>query len=401
MIDQPALFGGPPEFSEELPVTRPTLPPAAEVLTDAASLLETGMLTNGRQVAQFEEECAAYLGVGHVVAVSSCTTGLMLVLRCLGLAGEVLLPAFTFCATAHAVAWNGLAPAFVDSEPDTFNLSARTLLRQDLRRPAAILAVHVFGNPCPMDELEQVAAEWGVPLVVDAAHAFGARYPGGAMVGTRGAAEVFSLSPTKVLAVGEGGLVATSDGRLAERVRLARNYANTPDYDSLFPGLSGRMEEFNALLGRANLTRVEQYLAARERLVALYRTELGEVPGLRFQAVPPGSRSTYKDLGVYVKPERFGLTRDELALFLARENVSTRKYFHPPLHRLSAYAGRPTAPGELETAEDLARNMLCLPLFSHLSAEAVSRVAGCVKSAHRRADEVRRVLRLGSGGNLP
>ncbi|MHB1125661.1 MAG: DegT/DnrJ/EryC1/StrS family aminotransferase [Bacillota bacterium] len=390
MINKPAILGGTPEFAEEIPMTRPTLANEKEILEQARAVLASGMLTNHEFVRQFEDKCSQYLGVKHTVAVSSCTIGLMLVMKCLDLSGEVLVPSFTFSATVHAIAWNGLKPVFVDCQPDTFNVSVKDIEQAITTKTAALVGVHIFGNPCPGEGIEMMASEHGIPVIYDAAHGFGARYISGNMVGSGGSAEVFSLSPTKVLVAGEGGLVTTNNDDLATKLRLARNYGNTAGYDSPFSGLNGRMTEFNALIGLTNLERIGECLSARSRLASTYQEALAGIPGLRFQQVLPGARSIYKDLAIYVEPKNFGLSRDELGEFLKLENIYTKKYFYPPTHHLSAYTAHTDRSWSLPVTEDLSSRMLCIPLFSHMSLEHVERIAGCIRSAHRHSPEVHR-----------
>jgi dTDP-4-amino-4,6-dideoxygalactose transaminase len=252
---------------------------------------------------------------------------------------------------------------------------------------SAILSVHTFGVPSDVDSLAELGRGYGIPVVVDAAHAFGSRYPDGSAVGSKGLAEVFSLSPTKPLSAGEGGLVTTHDGRLAGRLRLAREYGNAGDYDSRLVGLNGRMTEMQALLGRANLRHFPDRLAGRQRLVERYRKNLTGLPGVGFQEVPRGASSVYKDFAISVDPTGFGLSRDQLARCLAVENVATRPYFCPPVHRQTAYREvRPTVP--LDTSERLAVSLLTLPLYSHMEVDLVDGISEAVASIQAHAEQI-------------
>jgi dTDP-4-amino-4,6-dideoxygalactose transaminase len=196
---KPATLGGTPAFPEPLPLIRPTLPANEQVLPRIGAILSTGMLTNGAQVRIFEERVAEYLDVQHVVAVSNATTGLMLLLKVLDLAGPVVVPSFTFMASGHAVRWNSLPISFADSDPRTCTIDVASAESAAGRDAAAILATHTYGAPCDVDGLAKVAERTGSVLLFDAAHGFGARYPDGTMIGSKGLAEVFSLSPTKTL----------------------------------------------------------------------------------------------------------------------------------------------------------------------------------------------------------
>ncbi|MCL6450610.1 MAG: DegT/DnrJ/EryC1/StrS family aminotransferase [Acetobacteraceae bacterium] len=395
VLRKPSLLGGRPAFvGRGVPVARPTLPEPGLLMRGLVSILTGDSLTNGPTVQELERRAASYAGVPHAVAVSSCTAGLTLTLRCLGLEGEVILPSFTFCATAHAAAWNGLVPVFADIDPHTWNLDPRRVEEAVTPRTSAIVAVHVFGNPCAVEELEAIARRFGLALVVDAAHAFGSRR-GPRPVGCAGAAEVFSLSPTKVLVAGEGGLVTTRDPALAARLRDARNYGHSGDYDCHLVGMNARMGEMNALLARAGLELLEVWLARRERLVGLYREALNGLDGIEFQSIRPEDRSTFKDLTVCIDPDRFGLSRDELAVALEAEGISTKKYFYPPVHEQAVYRGRGLAlhPPGLPVTARVSRRALSLPLYSHMPEEEIAIVAGAIRDIHREREAVRRWLR--------
>ena len=272
---------------------------------DVEAIVRSGLLTNGPFVRRLEVRAAAYLGVRHCVAVACCTAGLMLVLRVAELTGEVIVPSFTFAATAHAVDWNGLRPVFADVDPDTLTLAPASVERGIGLRTSAILATHVYGTPCDVEGLAALAEEHGLRLFFDAAHAFGSRHRG-RMVGGFGDAEVFSLSPTKVLVAAEGGIIATDDDLLAERCRIGRDYGNPGDYDCRFIGLNARMSELHAAVALASFEDLEERLRERTRLADAYRSALGSVPGVSFPIVPDGDRSTYKDLTVLIDPESFG-----------------------------------------------------------------------------------------------
>ena len=371
-----------------IPFNRPTLPPWEVVGRAFESFYGTGMLTNGPLVRQLELEARDLLRTGEAVALASCTSGLMLVLRCLGVRGKVALPSFTFFATAHAAAWNGLEPVFVDIDPETWNIDPACLERACREEGvAAALAVHVFGNPCETAALERVAAEHGIPLVFDSAHALGAKV-GDSPVGGFGDAEVFSLSPTKLAVAGEGGIVTTGDAGLAERLRAARDYGNAGDYDPEVIGLNARMSEFHAALGVESLRLLELNVRRRNRVAERYRRNLEEVPGVSFQRVTPGCRSSFKDVTILVRREEFGLSRDELADFLAREGIDTRRYYWPPVHRTRAYWERwgRACDERLPVTSFVSENALSLPVWSHMDLETVDLVCEKVVQARRRPE---------------
>jgi dTDP-4-amino-4,6-dideoxygalactose transaminase len=373
----PAILGGQPMFPEGLPLVWPSVPNAEALARDLRRILESRTLTNGSFVQELERRSAEYLGVRHCIAVGSCTAGLMLVLRAADVSGDVVVPSFTFAATAHAVAWNGLRPVFADIDQGTLTLSAEAARRVVGMRTSAILATHLYGTPCDVEGLGELAGSHGIRLFFDAAHAFGSRH-GERPVGGFGDAEVFSLSPTKVLVAGEGGIIATDDDVLAERCRIGRNYGNPGDYDCLFVGLNGRMSEIHAAMTLRSLEGLDARIDRRNELAARYRDALSDVPGIRFPAVTEGDRSTYKDFTVLVEPDELGLDADGLAEALAAEGVETRRYYAPPVHSMRAYRHLNGTNGHLPVTEWASRRALTLPLWSDMREEQTDRVAAAV-----------------------
>ncbi|HTG14237.1 MAG TPA: DegT/DnrJ/EryC1/StrS family aminotransferase [Blastocatellia bacterium] len=387
MTDKPAVLGNEPFFSNKVSIVRPVLPSFADLAADAEELLSTGMVTKGRHLLNFEEAVAEHLGVKHAVAVSSCTTGLMLTHKCLGLTGDVVIPSFTFMATASALVWAGLKPVFADVNFHTTNIdpaSAEAAITPDT---CAIVAVHNFGNPADLDALQALADRKGLKLICDAAHGFGALH-NGKPVGAQGDAHVFSLSPTKLVIAGEGGIVATNDDKLAGRVRMGREYGNSGNYDSAFPGINARLPEFNALMGLHSLRKLEAAASRRNEIASLYEQALAVVPGIGFQQVGQGNRNSYKDFSITVDAEAFGLSRDELAIALDAENVDTRKYYDPPVHRQTAYA-QFASPGEvLDNTDLLAARSLSLPMWSEMSDEIALDICRAIGRIHEFAGDV-------------
>lgn len=393
MSTLPALLGGEPAFSQKVNIVRPVLPQLSSLSDGVEQMLQSGMVTKGRFLNQFEEAVAQHLGVRNAVAVSSCTTGLMLSYQGLGLTGEVLVPSFTFMATVSALVWNGLRPVFVDIDAGTTNIDPAAAEEAITPQTSAIVAVHNFGNPAEIEALEALAARHGLKLIFDAAHGFGALYQG-KPVGCQGDAQSFSLSPTKLLITGEGGIVATNNDALAAKIRVGREYGNSGGYDSAFAGMNARMPEFNALLGLRGLEMLEEAASTRNDTAALFQEVLGAMPGVGFQQVRPGNRNSYKDFSLTIDPLAFGLSRDELALALAAENIDTRKYYDPPVHRHTAYRqyfnGRP-----LPNTEWLAQHSLSLPMWTRMEehialgiCEAVQRIQKNAQTVHEKLSTV-------------
>jgi dTDP-4-amino-4,6-dideoxygalactose transaminase len=387
----PAVLGGPAAFPSGLPIVKPSLPPWRSVADPLAEVLESRVLTKGPKLAQYESAVAALLGVEHAVAVSSCTAGLMLTYRLAGLRGEVVLPSFTFTATAQPLLWNGLEPVFADIDAQTLTLSPNAVRFAITSRTSAIIAVHTGGNPADIAGLDVIAKEYGLLLIFDAAHAFGSLYQGKPL-GGHGSAEVFSTSPTKLLVTGEGGIVATNDDELADRVRTGREYGNPGNYDALFPAMNARLTEQAAVLGLRGLGMLEQTARRRNDIAERYIARLGHLPGLRFQQVRPGDRSSYKDFMVVVGDE-FPLSRDEFTAALQAEGIATRDYYNPPVHRQTAFRkALLRCPDCLPVTDDVALRVTSLPAYALLEDGQVEKVTEAVERIYEQAEKVRDAL---------
>jgi dTDP-4-amino-4,6-dideoxygalactose transaminase len=394
---QPAALGGAPAFGEGLPLVRPTLEDRPELVACISAVLDSGVLTNGPMVRELESRVAERLGVDHVVAVASCTSGLALTLQALEATGPVVMPSFTFAASAHAVVWARGTPRFADIRADSLTLDpadATAALGEGDGPATAMTATHVYGTPCRAAELQAVADRAGVPLVYDAAHGLGSMHQGRA-VGGFGTAEVFSLSPTKVVVGGEGGLVTTNNADLATAVRLGRDYGNPGNYDCVFPGLNARMSELHAATALHSLSRLDEHLLRRHELVSLFWDELADLPGLRGPTLEAGDVSTYKDLTVVLE-DACGLSALELARALGAEGIDSRRYYSPPIHRQQAY--RQLERRQLPITEAMADRVLSPPLWSHMSDVQMRRVALAVRQILSHAPAVRAAFRASGGG---
>ena len=387
----PAILGGEAAFTERVHLLRPTLPSFERLQPGLRTVYESGFVTKGPVLAAYERALAEHLGVRHAVGVSSCTAGLMLVFdRYRGAA--IVLPSFTFMATAMAAVWAGLEPVFADIDPDTWCLSPAAAEAALTGDTALVAPVHVFGAPADTDAFDDLSRRRGVDVVYDAAHGFGARRDG-RPVGREGLAQVFSTSPTKLLITGEGGVVATDDDALAERVVLGREYGNPGTYDPLFAGLNARLPEASALLGLEGLALLDAEAERRNELAGVYCDVLGDLPGLTFQRVRARDRSSYKDVSLRVHAAEFGLSRDQLAAALDAEGVDTRAYYVPPVHRMQAFAdGGPAFEERLPETARLCDEVITLPAYGRLETGQVERIAACMMALHEQAPRVRRTL---------
>ncbi len=371
----PGALGGAARFPDGLPLVRPALGDTTPLAAALARIHASGMLTNGPTVRRLEEVVAERLGVPHVVAVASCTSGLALTLQAIGAQGPVVMPSFTFSASAHAVHWSGGRPYFTEVEPDALTLdptAARRAIEELDGGAVAMTATHLYGTPCRTEELQAVADEAGIPLLYDAAHGLGSVRQG-VPVGNFGVAEVFSLSPTKVVVAGEGGLVATHDEGLAQTIRQARDYGNPGDYDCLFPGLNARMSELHAATALHSLALLDAHLVRRKELVSLFWHTLGSVPGVRGPVLARGDVSTYKDLTLIIDAEVTGISAEEIGRALALDGVDSRRYYYPPIHRQKAYRELPSR--DLPLTDLLSTSVLSPALWSHMTDEQVVGIA--------------------------
>ncbi|MGO9272694.1 MAG: DegT/DnrJ/EryC1/StrS family aminotransferase [Terriglobia bacterium] len=372
-----------------IPLIRPDLPTMEDVRAPFAEILASGKITNfGKYVKQFESETAAYVGA-ETVAVSSGTVGLLFTLSSVGFApgAKVILPSFTFMATAQAVLYAGGWPVFAEVDED-LNLSPRDLehLLDQHPETAAVVGVHMYGLPARTAEIEGIVGAASrrrgrpIALFFDAAHAFGSSVEG-RRTGSSGDAEVFSLSVTKALVSVEGGLVSTKNPDLAERIRFMRNYGFRANYDAHFPGLNGKMSEFHAVVGLHNLRRFDQLLATRQERARHYADQVHRHTSFRMAAWPPGVVHTLKDFTVLV-PSPKAECRNEVIRFLAERGVETRAYFFPPVHEqkyFCKYADRP-----LPKTEALSRRVITLPFYSSISNQEIDYVVEQLVEAERR-----------------
>jgi dTDP-4-amino-4,6-dideoxygalactose transaminase len=363
-----------------VPLVKPHLPSLEEIETELRGMLNSGRLTNiGPYSQRFESAVADFLGVSHAVCAASGTTGLCLLLNTLPKGSEVLVPSFTFVATVQSVLWNGLVPVFVDIESDTFTMCPKSAKAALSSRTSAILAVNTFGAPCGIDDLAELAKRARVSLYFDSAHALGATHKG-KRLGAFGDAEVFSLSATKLLACGEGGIVTSNNRSLYEALLDRRNYGfRHGSRDCANMGLNGKFTEFGAILGLKGLDSLDARIRRRNELASTYRTRLGAIKGIEFQKVKAGDYSTFKDFVILCDPEKLGLNREELAAHLRGKGIETASYFSPAVHELSYFKNYLQSGSELGRTSLLQERVLSLPIYSDLTEEEVEYVIAAVE----------------------
>ncbi|MDI6786039.1 MAG: DegT/DnrJ/EryC1/StrS family aminotransferase [bacterium] len=385
-----AILGGKPVFNSLIPMVRPSLPPFKGIENRLKETFSSGLVTNAKYVELLEKKIAQYLNVKHAVCVANCTLGLILGIKALKLKGKIIVPSFTFCASVHALIWNNLTPIFVDCHQETFNIDLTSIEKYITKDTSAIMAVHIFGNPAQVEELNKIAHKYSLKVIYDAAHAFGSSYKNKPLAGF-GEMEVFSLSPTKVLVAGEGGIVATNNKRLADEIRIGRDYGNPGNYNCEFVGLNARMLEISAIIALENLELLPERLVKRKKLINLYLDNLKNIPGISFQKIEKDSSSCYKDFAILIDPAKFGLDRNILALVLEKENISSRKYFFPPVHKQNAYE-KEFIQENLVNTNFISEHILCLPLYNHMKEKDILNICQIIKKAYQYAPSIKEKL---------
>jgi dTDP-4-amino-4,6-dideoxygalactose transaminase len=387
------VLGARPAFDAPLHVGRPNLGDREAFLARVGEMLDRRWFSNdGPIVREFEGRIAEYVGVRHCVAMCNATVALEIAMRALGLRGEVILPAYTFVATAHALQWQEITPVFADIDPRTHTIDPASIERLVTPRTSGIVGVHVWGRPCDTDAIEAIARRHDLAVMYDAAHAFGCSHRG-RMIGSFGACEVLSFHATKFLNSFEGGAVLTNDDALAETMRLMRNFGFAGLDRVVYLGVNGKMTEVCAAMGLTSLEAVDEIVAVNRRNYEAYREGLRDLPGLAVIDYDPAERNNYQYVVVEVDPQAAALDRDELVAVLHAENVLARKYFWPGCHRMEPYRSlQPNAALLLPETERVAPRILVLPTGQAVTPGVVDDVTRLVRTALGRADEVRAAL---------
>ncbi len=394
-----ALFGGRPAFDAPLHVGRPNLGDRQRLLERIGEVLDRRWLTNdGPLVREFESRVAELCDVRHCIAMCNGTVALEIMVRAAGIDGEVIVPSFTFVATAHSLQWQGITPIFCDVDPRTHNLDPAQVERLVTPRTSAVLAVHLWGRGCDVEGLERVAERHGLELLFDASHAFLCTH-GGRPIGGFGRAESFSFHATKLVNCFEGGAITTNDDELAARIRWMRNFGFSGRDDVRYIGSNGKMSEVSAAMGLTGIESAEDFLAANRENFEFYRERLAGVPGVELAQYAAGERNSLHYVVAEVDADAAGLTRDELQTVLEAENVLVRRYFYPGVHRMEPYRSfQPNAGLLLPQTERLVERAIQFPTGSAVSPADVERIANVVEVACRNAPEVRdRLTRTASG----
>jgi dTDP-4-amino-4,6-dideoxygalactose transaminase len=394
-----AIFGGAPAFPEPIHVGRPNLGDRQVLLARINDILDRRWLTNdGAYVQEFERRVAAMAGTKHCVALSNATVALEIAAKALDLTGEVIVPSFTFVATAHALEWHRLTPVFADVDPETHLIDPRDVEARITPRTSAIIGVHLWGQVCDVDALQVIADRHRLKLIFDAAHAFGCGTPDGP-VGGFGALEVFSFHATKFVNSLEGGAVVTNDDALARRVRLMRNFGFL-GYDNVGSvGTNGKLNEFNAAMGLTSIDAMDDFVCLNRRNHDLYATGLSGLPGLSLKTYDNRQRLNYQYVVAEVDPAVCPISRDRLLDLLWADNVRARRYFYPGIHRMEPYCSQVNpALRLLPATERVSARVLVLPNGETATPECIERICALMRFAVERGSDITAQLeQRGSG----
>lgn len=377
-LDDLAIFGGPPLFSGALHVGRPNVCGDVELIERLREVLESRWLTNdGRWVQEFERRIAETVGVRHCVAMCNGTTALQIAIRAAKLSGEVIVPSFTFVATAHALQWLGITPVFGDID-ETYCLDPIRIEELITPRTSGIIGVHLWGHTCNVEALTTICERHNLALLFDAAHAFGCSR-NGIMVGRFGRAEVFSFHATKFLNTFEGGAVVTDDNEFANSCRAMRNFGFTGEDEVSSLGINGKMNEVEAVMGLTSLDHIEEIIETNRNNYLKYRRELEDIPGLSLMSYADNEKNNFQYIVVEIR-ENAGVSRDLLHDLFQAEGILARRYFYPGCHRLEPYRTlNPVAPNVLPRTEQACSSVLCLPTGTAVGGDQILAICALLR----------------------
>jgi dTDP-4-amino-4,6-dideoxygalactose transaminase len=388
-----AVLGGHSAFGEPLHVGRPNIGDREKLSLRVNDMLDRRWLTNnGPYVQEFEHKIAEYVGVKHCIPVCNATIGLEIASRALGLSGEVIIPSFTFIATAHALQWQEITPVFADIDPATHNLNPQAVEKMITPRTTGIIGVHVWGRPCPVEALSEISRKYQLRLMFDAAHAFGCSNHG-RMVGGFGEVEVFSFHATKFLNSFEGGAIVTNDDDLARKIRYMINFGFA-DYDRVdYVGTNGKMTEICAAMGLTSLESIDSIITTNHQNYRQYKQELSGIPGISITEYDEAEKNNYQYVILEVDEHLAGISRDLLVKILHAENVLARRYFYPGCHCMEPYRSLfPHAGLLLPETERLTQKVLSLPNGTAVNRNDIYEICHIIRLVVENAGQVSRKI---------
>lgn len=344
-------------------VTQPYLPPMEEFIPYLEKIWANKILTNcGPFHEQLEQALCQYLGVEHLSLFTNGTLALVTALQALRVTGEVITTPYSFVATAHSLLWNGIKPVFVDIDPHTLNLDPAKIEAAITPQTTAIMPVHVYGHPCNVQAIQDIADRYNLKVIYDAAHAFGVTDQDGSVL-RHGDISVLSFHATKVFNTFEGGAIICRDAKTKRHIDHLKNFGFVDETTVTAPGINGKMSEFNAALGLLQLKHIDEVIARRGEIDTAYRASLKDVQGLRMLQHRNSGRSNYAYFPVLLSKECH-ISRDDLYHKLSAIQVFARRYFFPLITEFPMYKGLPSAHHDnLPTARNAADQVLCLPIF--------------------------------------
>lgn len=356
-------------------VTRTELPPLNDYIKYLKEIWALHWITNnGKLVQNLEKRLEKYLKVKHVVLVTNGTLALQLAFKALELSGEVITTPFTFAATTNTLLWEGLTPVFADIDKDTYNIDPLDVEKKITKRTTAILAVHVYGNPCKMDALQKIATKHKLKLIYDAAHAFGVEYKKKSVLNF-GDISTLSFHATKIFSTAEGGAIITKDDKLYEKLKLFRNFGIKSEDETVLSGTNAKMNELQAALGLCNLKDINKKIKKSQKLYERYITLLRDNPQLKFQKII-STKHNYCYMPILFEDHK---TRDLIYKKLIMNNIKPRKYFYP-LTSDFEFVKKICGKVILENASGITKRVLCLPIYPSLEISCISTIAKIILS---------------------
>lgn len=370
-------------FEKPIYVTRPLLPSMDNFIYRMKRIWESKWITNnGGQHQKLETELKKYLKVDNLSLINNGTIALQIALKALDIEGEVITTPFTFAATPHAIAWNGLTPVFCDIDPETLNIDAKKIEPLITEKTSAILPVHVFGTPCDVEKIQKIADEYNLKVIYDGAHAFGTEIDG-VGIGNYGDITMYSFHATKLFNTVEGGALACNNKELKQKIDMLKNFGIKNEEEVVFIGTNGKMNEFQAAMGLEVLKKVEEEREKRKKIQEIYYQELGDLEGISF--IPKkdleGVTSSYQYFVIRINEKQFGVSRDFVYEKLKEYNVYTRKYFFPLCSDYNCYRNLPSVAKEnLPVAYKVVNEVLSLPFYGDLGAKNAEKICDIIKN---------------------
>jgi dTDP-4-amino-4,6-dideoxygalactose transaminase len=337
------------------------------------------LTNNGRYVQEFEQRIADIVGVKHCIATCNATIALEIAIRAADLSGEVIIPSFTFIATAHALQWQEITPVFCDVDPSSHNIDPKQIEQKITPRTTGILGVHLWGRPCNVEALSEIAHTHNLKLMFDASHALGCSYKG-QMIGSFGDAEVFSFHATKFLNTLEGGAIVTNSDELAAKIRLMKNFGFTGYDNVVYIGTNGKMNEVSAAMGITGLESLDEFIEINHQNYKQYQQELATTPGITLSIYDETEKCNYQYLVLEIDKHKLGISRDKLIEILTAENIVARRYFYPGCHKMEPYRSYfPHNKTLLPETDKLSLKIMSLPTGTAVNSSDISKVCQIIR----------------------